>query len=378
MEDLKVLDVVDRLLTKIKTTSSGRIIYRCPICGDSEKQYHGHFYVDSSNFDYICFKCGVKGNNLIQFLLNMMVNNEINDYDVKDRQILQKYTLKKLSHYLVHKNNEEEKEEVIEEVRQEEEIEEDMIKLLTKRRTTEEQFIIDSIYLPYLRSRLKGTNHFLHELLQEKRIYLYYSKDTIYNKMYNPQTLLNRIYFNLGNSIFMSRKISDELEKKPYKKYIFYTPKKSNNEIPPFILKNNVFINTIYLVEGVFDCIKLYYFIKDDVDNVGVMSLNGKFLTKQLFQHLNEIDNLHNVVYIPDNDVSYDEVIKTIKGFKYKIQNKSINLLIGRITDSKIKDIGEFEYKEQLKKIEIVTSSHYETKNVISKLEKIKNFFQVG
>ncbi len=370
-----MIEIISKYISFIKKTSTNELIFRCPICGDSKKEYNGHLYVEEESLNYICFKCGIKGKSIIQLLINLINENSI-ECDINDKRYLNKYLIKIVSDNLVKSNIEKEKFEIMEEVIIEEHIEEEMIEYLTKKRSMEEQFVIDSMYIPYLQKRFKGIEFFLKELIETNRLYLYYSKEIRYNKNYKPSTLLNRLYFNLGNGIFMSREIDKELEKDTkFKKYVFYTPKNSKVKIPPFILNNNKEINTLYLVEGVFDCIKLFCFIKDDVDNVGVMSLNGKFVTNHIMSIINTYNNLLNVMYFPDSDVKDNEIEDTINHFKRNIFNKNINLLIGKIDDSRYKDIGEFERKEHLKKIIITTSNQYQTKNVVSQLEKIKNFF---
>jgi len=63
MED-KILEIANKYMRKIKETSTGEIIYRCPICGDSSIEHHGHFYVNKEKLSYICFKCDTRGKSL--------------------------------------------------------------------------------------------------------------------------------------------------------------------------------------------------------------------------------------------------------------------------------------------------------------------------
>ncbi|HOZ55537.1 MAG TPA: hypothetical protein PK993_05855 [Clostridia bacterium] len=41
-------------------------------------------YVNKESFNYICFKCGVKGKNIVQFVYNLIQDGTISEYDVKD------------------------------------------------------------------------------------------------------------------------------------------------------------------------------------------------------------------------------------------------------------------------------------------------------
>jgi predicted RNA-binding Zn-ribbon protein involved in translation (DUF1610 family) len=70
---LRHKQIIDKYLTHIQTTSTNEEVYRCPVCGDSKNKYKGHLYI-SQDYKYICFKCGIKGNDIrkmIMYYLNV-------------------------------------------------------------------------------------------------------------------------------------------------------------------------------------------------------------------------------------------------------------------------------------------------------------------
>lgn len=50
------------------------VVFRCPLHEDRR----GHLYVEKISLKYICFKCGVKGRNIIKFILNHFNNVDSN------------------------------------------------------------------------------------------------------------------------------------------------------------------------------------------------------------------------------------------------------------------------------------------------------------
>lgn len=259
-------------------------------------------------------------------------------------------------------------------------LQDDFIKLLNKKRTIQEQFIVDTVYIPYFRMRIQGQEKVQNKLSKEGKLYFYYSDEIQKIDSYTPDTLLNRIYFKLDNTFFTSRKVSDHIEYgNNNKKYLYYHAK-TNNVMPPFKIEsdnnpNN--IQTIYFTEGIFDQIKLYQFLEDDQFNYSVMTLNGKIFSKEQIRIVN--DNYCNqirVILILDSDTTEQDIKQNIRIFKANIDRLSIELLIGKFLDTtKFKDLGEMTHKDNLKDIDIFSSNKYQIKGIMDKLDLVKKFF---
>jgi predicted RNA-binding Zn-ribbon protein involved in translation (DUF1610 family) len=60
--DIKYIDLVSFNLDKFKRVNNGTYNFRCPICGDSQKNKNkarGYIYSISGNFNYKCHNCGI-------------------------------------------------------------------------------------------------------------------------------------------------------------------------------------------------------------------------------------------------------------------------------------------------------------------------------
>ncbi len=387
MKERPILDVLDKYIKKVKETQTGEIIYRCPVCGDSKKEYTGHLYVNKESFNYICFKCGVKGKNIVQFVYNLIQDGTISEYDVKDEQEMIKYIFKKLQRQEKSEKNIEELEKIT--LLKQKKDEEDLIKCISdeelfmntlkKKRNYQEQFVVDSVLIPYYKQRTVGQENLQRYLVENSKVFFYYSDVQEKIESYSPSILLNRIYFNHGNSVYTQRKISDfiEGEDKDSKRYLFYHSK-SSKKMYPFIIQliDDSEVYAVYLTEGIFDSIKLHSFLSYETQNFATYTLNGKILHEDLLEMLkSKYKNLNKIVLILDRDVLEKDIKASILKFNNIFDSNKTELLIGTIQDSEIKDIGEMINKDQLKVIKLESQNNYELSDIFIKLDKVRSFF---
>ena len=72
--DSKYINLVSSRLTKVKRVKSDLYNFRCPICGDSQKnksKTRGYLYAIKANVNYKCHNCGA----------SMSLNNFIKQID---------------------------------------------------------------------------------------------------------------------------------------------------------------------------------------------------------------------------------------------------------------------------------------------------------
>lgn len=387
MKEHPILDILGKYIKKVKETQTGEIIYRCPICGDSKKEYTGHLYVNKESFNYICFKCGVKGKNIVQFVYNLIQDGTIPEYDVKDEQEMLKYIFKKLQRQEKSEKNIEELQKItlLKQKKEEEDLikcisdEELFMNTLKKKRNYQEQFVIDSVIIPYYKQRTVGQENLQRYLVENNKVFFYYSDVKEKIESYSPSILLNRIYFNHGNSFYSQRKISEfmEGEDKDSKRYLLYHSK-SSKKMNPFIIQliDDSDVYAVYLTEGIFDSIKLHSFLSYETQNFATYTLNGKILHEELLEILkSKYKNLNKIVLILDRDVLEKDIKASILKFNNIFDSNKTELLIGTIQDSEIKDIGEMIAKEQLKSIKLDNQNNYELSDIFIKLDKVRNFF---
>ncbi len=387
MKEHPILDILGKYIKKVKETQTGEIIYRCPICGDSKKEYTGHLYVNKESFNYICFKCGVKGKNIVQFVYNLIQDGTISEYDVKDEQEMLKYIFKKLQRQEKSEKNIEELEKIT--LLKQKKDEEDLIKCISdeelfmntlkKKRNYQEQFVIDSVIIPYYKQRTVGQENLQRYLVENNKVFFYYSDVKEKIESYSPSILLNRIYFNHGNSFYSQRKISEfmEGEDKDSKRYLIYHSK-SSKKMNPFIIQliDDSEVYAVYLTEGTFDSIKLHSFLSYETQNFATYTLNGKILHEDLLEILkSKYKNLNKIVLILDRDVLEKDIKASILKFNNIFDSNKTELLIGTIQDSEIKDIGEMINKDQLKVIKLESQNNYELSDIFIKLDKVRSFF---
>jgi len=348
MED-KLFDILKRNMSFIKYTDK-EIIFRCPICGDSKNPYHGHFYIQNEEpHKFICFKCNTRGNDIVQFLLNLN-----KDIDLNDKQYLLRYLMSKKKKNI---NNSEEY------VNQYENLNFDLLKKLTRYRPdTIEIETMKKVYGDYLYSRIPDKNH-IDYLISKKIIIPFYSSEEHKINSYSPDIILNRIYFKVNNSIFISRQVSKHLELNDIfkkQKYVIYRPKNYEGSIPPFEMKSDVVYTTnpitLFLVEGVFDAIILDYFLKiTHSSNYIIHTINTKVIKQINLDYIKQ-NGIFNVVFIPDSDVSLKDIQTSVN--KILRLDNNINVFIGK-NESDYKDVGEFKSIEDFKNIKIMNHEKF-------------------
>ncbi len=156
----------------------------------------------------------------------------------------------------------------------------------------------------------------------------------------------------------------------------------NNNKLPKYMsfkldadsqfwynyIGNKINPDSIYIVEGIFDALKLYN-ILDMNPSVGIVILHGKTNVNNLLVFLKEIGiNIYNVKFYfgLDSDLEYDEYLNYIKAFKrnFEIDPMSINILYW-MDNHKSKDLGEIKSIEQFtNEISVVQYQAFALKNL--------------
>ncbi len=331
-------------------------IFRCPICGDSQKRLtgHGHFYINKENGMFYCHRCNATGN-IYSYLL------KYENLDIKDKKMVLQQILNTNNSVITHTN------------KTLEYFDDYTILKDIFLNTNVNQYLTDKhifqIYNKYIDKRLKGVDvEFIKKELLFKLIYPFYSVTPVYYPSYMPALLLNRIYFKHYNYIFSARQIDgikDSANKTYSSKYIFMKPKIINS-IYPFVMYDKLPIHNIYLVEGVFDVIKLYYFLSFEEENYIVMTTNGKRIGNILQSFIYDIVSqykVNKIVWIPDIDVEREIIMNSIEPLKSIFRsrlNTYIPIYIGQT--QQYKDIGDMDNITCLKSVDLYK---YETFKLI-------------
>lgn len=62
LHDFDIVELAQKMgITILKQLHDGQVLARCPFCGDSQKQHHGHLYLKPETGEYMCHRCGVSG-----------------------------------------------------------------------------------------------------------------------------------------------------------------------------------------------------------------------------------------------------------------------------------------------------------------------------
>jgi hypothetical protein len=362
--DKQLFDISKKSIEYVKEVTS-EFIYRCPICGDSQNSYHGHFYVQKEfPHKYICFKCNTRGNDFRQFILNL--NNELN---IQDKRFLLRSIL---SRKVKHSGTKQKIENVYYDT--------EMGKTLDSYVPTNfEMKVIKEIYKPYLISRIRDKK-LLNTLINSKQLIPYYRTSEIKVNDSIPNILLNRIYFKVSSGIYISRIVDKNLEINRIfekQKYVIYKPKEFDGSIPPYEIKYVTDITkpiTLFLVEGIFDAINLNIFLrKSNSDNFIIHTINTKIIKQINLDYIRQ-NNIFNVVFIPDKDVSLVDVKTSVD--KINSIDYNINIFIG-LNNSDHKDVGEFESLEEFQQIKIMDQRKFFVKSKIG-LDFYSNFCYNG
>ncbi len=376
----KYIDIVDE--------NKEDFIGRCPLCGDSSNPHHGHLYIMKNTGVYHCFRCNETGhvNNLLlrEYDLESSDRNFLLSEQIKNKNKKLNYNPIDNSSDILDKEN-------------------DLMNILTNKdfnlffsnddKIKEKYNKVFDLYWKFINKRLKGLDKYQkRELIQKQIIIPFYNIKPQYYNLYKPGILTNRLFFKHMNKVYSSRQVDNVKElltkSKQYEKYkfdkskyVFYIPKNYNNSYP-FLMKDKDMLNVknIWLVEGQFDVIKLYYFLQDTEEDYIVMSTNNRGITKNQRKIITNIiktnkRNFNKIVWIPDKDVIQDKdfVQYNIDTLNIEINNEvkdinKYNFLIGKMKDNSIfKDIGDFTIKEDLKNIKIFTSKEFKFNDLLTK-----------
>ncbi len=349
-----------------QTSDKNEMIFRCPLHEDR----HGHLYV-SSNLEYICFKCGVKGNNFLKFLLKH------NSYlDNNDKQIL----IDILSNLMLSETHEHE--DTVRNDEKEQEIDEQKVrlfhelKILLKNYTKRNKQII----YKYLSDTRNITDRDYIDDLIEQGYILFYSKK-LYRTVNNyTKSIFGKkmIYVNqaigltVPNSGMLQFRVIDKDTNIRY--YILKSKEISPNT--SFYIGNTRNPQTCIIVEGIFDAIKLDYLLREHMDNYIVVALTGKTNVNTII----ELQNLlrYNVsVYIIalDMDVDMYDIKRVYNKINENNQNMTPHVYVltkknNDVTDKDFDNIHNFD--EFKKKFVLVNYVKY-----ITNIWKLSNLFDV-
>lgn len=341
-------------------------IFKCPLHEDhNHKPNKGHFYVSKENGKFICFKCGVKGTNILKFL----VSNYKNLSNIK-QEGLQDFLTSTLSLF--------KKEQQIKIQNQLKQIDLDLDKIslykeLINYLSEKTQKRYQSRLIEYFESKRKIYNKkFIKNMIYDKKILYFNSKDkfstNLIEQIYGKKIYRDGIVINFNSF--------DPLNYNSQIRILNHTNIKYFNLIlhnrPGLININTInysFPHILFIVEGVFDNIKLDYFLNQQTNYI-ILSMLGKnhyksFDTLKKFITTNNI-NISHMFILLDNDVTKNEMIKLYKEINKRIQIPEKNTYIREFNNNKYKDLDEMEQME----IQFVEYTLYVTDLI--KLKKLK------
>jgi len=334
---------------------------RCPICGDSQKHKygHGHFYVNKETGVYYCHRCNASGN-IYSYLLKYA------NLDMYEKKEILQYMINNTS--IISTNNKQ-----IEQYNNKNIITDKLLNKNANKYLT--NLDIFKKMNAYLLERLQNIDiEFIKQRLLFKLIYPFYSDTLQEYPSYNPSKLPNRLYIQHFNYVFSARKVPDIPDTPQFEytgKYIFVKPKELKS-IYPFVMYDCLPIYNIYIVEGVFDAIKLFYFLSFEEQNYIVFTTNGKQISSTLRLMLLDLFSqyaINKLVWIPDMDVEHNTILDSIEKLKSSIQNtftQYFTIYIGRL--SKYKDIGDMTDLSCLKDITLYKYEKFKLLPVINKV----------
>lgn len=343
-------------------------IFRCPLHEDKR----GHLYVSKRDGKYICFKCGTKGHNILMFFLKHQDLLTENDNSITTKLINQMFSG-------INGEKSETNREILNRVdenaiRKLTTLYKELRYELTKNAVNNVERIIE-----YLQTKRKIYDvDYINELL-EKDTFGYHEVDMKNHK--KVQMLLKEIYgkpvlYRESIAVFLEnfgiqfRYIDDGQYKSKYMTFVlkdvsnvfktleyhrYFMIDRSHNPLP-----------IIFIVEGVFDGIKLDYLLQQSntLTSYKIISILGKTNVKTL--QLIKPTNMYIISL--DSDVTKSDIINVYNNLP-KLENTKVYVM--RITNPKYKDFDEMEDLQDFKKnTELVQFEKY-----ITDLWKLQKFF---
>jgi len=350
-ENFKILkEILEKHFTVSKKSNerSSEIIIKCPYCGDKTDDLHrltGHYhmYINAETGQFHCFLCNASGS------VNKLVRDFKSSFDVSDLITLS-------SIYSFPSDN---------------------IISQSSTITTPENYKKNYDFENYIKNVLfkfsnmsdkNITNFLLNRISISGHDNLQYLKYLTDNKVIFALKKIKftekYMYRNVNKSIYsiIQNNNTFAIPENPYFNGIqLYLPIHTN--LPKYInFKIDKDVNTynyignyhnpkqIYIVEGIFDALKLYNILSMNKD-VGIVVLAGKTKVNNVITFLSSLKiNINFVTYYfgLDSDVEYDEYLGLIKQFKqdYSIDFTKINVLVWN-TSYNVKDLGEIVSVDQ-------------------------------
>lgn len=366
----EVEQILKKYLFFVNDTGN-ELIFKCPLHPDSFKHpddpKKGHFYINKDNYNQHCFLCGYSTKDVRNTLLNPKIMN----IDNNDKRILIQSILKDNNN----KEIEEVQEEVIDDKDQNEQYEEVKNTLIQVHNNTIKHYY-PRIFINYISSR--GLEfQLIKKLIKKEKLYFIHNENRIKINHYSPSFLLNddclafnyyneQLPFKLHNYSFICRRVFS----KQIPRYLNYKNdiidkmgNFSTYSIMEYQDRNEV--ESIFIVEGIFDQLKLYQLLKYDRKSV-IIQMNGKNI-QRLKEWISYLPMVKNIYIIYDKDVRKIEKLKSVSKL-ISILNKEVMIYIGNHT--KFKDIGEMNDVDDLKTIKFFSWDQFKINQDII-MEKI-------
>lgn len=370
MKQSTLLTKLQRLSFYTKQTSDGdEMIFRCPLHEDKR----GHLYV-STDLEYICFKCGIKGRNFIKFLITH--NKYLTDGDkLVLTDILSDLVLSSESEiHEQYDNVENEIDSVNNGTYQKIRLFHELIDLLNNHAKKNRQVI----YRYFSDTRRITDKNYIDELINNGYI-LFYSKELFTTVSSYIESIFNKKMIRIDQAIVLTTPGSGILQFRVLDKNVdnrlrYYTLKLKEINPNVFYIGNTRNPQTCIVVEGIFDAIKLNYLFKEHMDNYIIVALMGKNNVNGLTEIRNLLNNVSVYIIALDMDVSIGDV-KSVYNVINKVNSKDKNVYVltkksNNVTDKDFDNITDFnEFKE---KFILVNYTKY-----VTGVWKLSNLFDV-
>lgn len=329
------------------------LIFKCPNHEDkNHKKNKGHFYVSKESFSYICFKCGIHGKNVFTFLIhNYYKLPNLNPNKLSFQQFVELFVK---NNYLLTTN------ETKPSIKTTDNIYED--KRILFNTLIDKLFQItlknkDLIFSYFKSIRKIEDKDFVCDLIRTKKILLFKPLPDIrelIKEIYNielpssiePGLCINYNTFNhhISTMNLQIRVFSN--------KFRYFNLKIDNGTIIINNTNYNVPFYSVFIVEGPFDTIKLWYLLKkSNVDfNFIIHTLGGKNNTKSLNllnEYINQMNyNINKYMVLLDNDTEYTEIINFVDKLQEIMNISSKEIYIRKFENKDIKDLDTIELND--------------------------------
>jgi len=336
------------------------ILIKCPYCGDKNDDHHiktGHFhmYINIDNGSYHCFLCNKSGHNIQQF-----IKENKNKFTNRDIIILSKL------YYFNNLDYNKDKIYIINKLEDNKDIK-NYINYFYNTFLTNKglEYLYKRIYI-----KENDNKEYLQYLIQNKIIFPFFINKKVKMCKKVKESFIKIIKYNKhGYLIPFTLNIGFQLHfKNNNLRYITFSDK--NKLLSNMLLLKNDKSNNLYIVEGIFDGLKLWN-ILNKKDNVLITFGKSNISSIILLLKYIQFDYRYlNFIFAFDNDINYNEYLKIIKRFKYGYSFNNIKIL--KIINKDIKDIGEIISKEQFySNTEIIDYNIFSIKNIYTAINKI-------